>query len=65
MRILLMLPAPRRVSLTIGRMASWTQSRQEGWRLNILKRLHRPLTEEGSETPLPLTDLASPVALRS
>ena len=65
MRLLLVLPAPLRASLTIGRMADWTQSRQEGWRLHLLKRPHRHLTDEGPETTLPLTTLAAPAASRS
>ena len=38
MRLLLVFPAPIRASITIGRMAGWTQSCQEGWRLHLLKR---------------------------
>ena len=65
MRLLLVLLAPLRASLTIGRMAGWTQSRQEGWRLHLLKHSHCPLTDERSATPLPLTALATLAASRS
>ena len=65
MRILLVFPVQLCASLKIGCMAGWTQSYQEGWRLHLLKRPHRPLIDKGSETTLPLTVLAAPAALRS
>ena len=65
MRLLLVLPAPRCVYLTIGRMSGWTQSFQEGWRLHLLKHPHRTLTDKGLEMPLLLTVLEATALLRS
>ena len=65
MRLLLVFPEPLCVSLTIGRMGDWTQSRQEGWSLNLLKRPHHPLTYEGLSIPFPLSALEAPASLRS
>ena len=62
---MLVLMAPLRAYLTIGRMVGWTQSCKEGWRLHLLKRLHCPLKDKGSATPLPLTALAAPATSRS
>ena len=58
MQLLLVLPAPLCASLTVGRMSGWKHIRQEGWRLNLLKRPRRPLKDEVLATPLPLTALA-------
>ena len=65
MQLLLVFPAPLCAFLMTGRMAGWTQSRQEGWSLHLLKRPHRPLTDEGLAMPLPFTVLAALAASRS
>ena len=62
MRLLMVLLAPIRVSLTIGRMDDWTHIRQEVWRLYLLKRPNCPLIDEGLETLLSLAALGSPAA---
>ena len=45
-RLLLLFLEPLRAYLSIGRTASWTQSRQGGWRLHLLKRPLFPLIDE-------------------
>ena len=64
MGLLLVLTAPIFVSLTIRRLAGWTQSCQEVWRMHLLKRPHCLLTDEGSTTSFTLTALSAPAALR-
>ena len=56
---------PLHASLIIYGMDGLTQIHQEGWRLNILKRPHRPFTDEELATPLPLTALSASAASRS
>ena len=60
MRLLLVFTAPLCSSLRVGRGAGWTQSRQQGLRLHLIKHPYLPLTDEQSATPFSVYSVGSP-----
>ena len=60
MRLLLMLLAPLRESLVIVRVVGWTQSRQEGWRLHLLKIPHFPFNIQRISNAIAVDGVGSP-----